>query len=306
MGGTKRPRGQAAAGAPSPQTSQKRKGNIGNTTSNKQKNSPKNKQKNHNQLDNWISNLAKQASDPSSLSQNQSTKAERIEKRAAKQHRRDQKRQQKQHGRGNSAANDPEDDELAHTSTTQNSAKPAAASSSKKRSQAAAVTKNNSVQEISSSAGATTKQSKQRLKTLALFCREAAKRQKIASEGKYRPPFQGFPETTKSKKKRKKWDTDNIQPRPKDYGGLGLALPSLFLSVEDPSFVRLLEDEFQEHIDGFFGKQRTKAMKKQLDGKMLWRQMAKVKHTNQKVDGRKLADMTPDQRVEAMLKAGLF
>ena len=71
-------------------------------------------------------------------------------------------------------------------------------------------------------------------------------------------------------------------------------------------FERLLEDEFQEHIDGFFGKQRTKAMKKQLDGKMLWRQMAKVKHTNQKVDGRKLADMTPDQRVEAMLKAGLL
>jgi hypothetical protein len=63
-----------------------------------------------------------------------------------------------------------------------------------------------------------------------------------------------------------------------------------------------LEQEFQEHIPGFFGKQRTKAMKKQLDGNMLWRQLAEKRYA--KVNGRKLSDMTPDERVEALIAAG--
>lgn len=63
----------------------------------------------------------------------------------------------------------------------------------------------------------------------------------------------------------------NLQPRKCDYGGLGLARPSLFISVQDLSWKPQLEEEFTQHIPGFFGKQRTKAMKKQLDGDMLWR-----------------------------------
>jgi hypothetical protein len=100
----------------------------------------------------------------------------------------------------------------------------------------------------------------------------------------------------------KKWTEESVQPRRRDYGGLGLARPSMFLTLSDPSFMPRLEQEFQEHIPGFFGKQRTKAMKKQLDGNMLWRQLAEKRHT--KVNGRKLSDMNPDERVEAMIAAG--
>ena len=63
----------------------------------------------------------------------------------------------------------------------------------------------------------------------------------------------------------------NLQPRRSDYGGLGIAKPSIWISLEEPCWKPRLEDEFSEHIPGFFGKQRTKAMKKQLDGDMLWR-----------------------------------
>ncbi len=112
-----------------------------------------------------------------------------------------------------------------------------------------------------------------------------------------------------------------IQPRKNDYGGLGLARPSLLLNLRDVSFVPKLEEEFAEHVPGFFGKQRTKAMKRQLDGDMLWRRLQKEKKgggkggngnkgkkhdMNVKVDGKKLSDMTPDERVEAMIKLGMI
>ena len=122
---------------------------------------------------------------------------------------------------------------------------------------------------------------------------------------------------------------DNIQPRKRDYGGLGMARPSLLILLRDESFIPKFEEEFQEHINGFFGKIRTKAMKKQLDGNMLWRKVLKVKTgsgsgTGGKGDGvgrkqkknmnpqevkwngKKLVDMTPDERVEAMIKLGLI
>ena len=86
---------------------------------------------------------------------------------------------------------------------------------------------------------------------------------------------------------------------------------------EKNSFVPKLEEEFAEHVPGFFGKQRTKAMKKQLDGNMLWRCLADKgkgkkghgtsKHNlNIKVDGKKLSDMSPDERVEAMIKLDMI
>ncbi len=117
-----------------------------------------------------------------------------------------------------------------------------------------------------------------------------------------------------------------VQPRKNDYGGLGLARPSLLLNLRDISFVPKLEEEFAEHVPGFFGKQRTKAMKRQLDGDMLWRRLQKQKQgggesgkgkggkgnkgkkqdMNVKLDGKKLSDMTPDERVEAMIKLGMI
>lgn len=97
-----------------------------------------------------------------------------------------------------------------------------------------------------------------------------------------------------------------VQPRRRDYGGLGLARPSMFIALHDPSFVPKLEEEFAEHIPGFFGKQKTKAMKKQLDGNMLWRQLAEKRAGDTKLGGKKLSGMTPDERVEAMIKAGMI
>lgn len=110
-----------------------------------------------------------------------------------------------------------------------------------------------------------------------------------------------------SKKNSKtKWNENGIQPRRNDYGGIGLARPSLFLPLDDPSFIPKVEEEFAEHVPGFFGKQRTKAMKKQLNGQMLWRQLKEKRIDNSKVGGKKLAGMSPDERVEALLKAGVI
>lgn len=74
-----------------------------------------------------------------------------------------------------------------------------------------------------------------------------------------------------------KMNIDSMQPRKGSYGGIGFARDSYYLSLDDPSFIPKLEEEFAEHIDGFFGKQRTKAMKKQLDKDMLWRRLLKEK-----------------------------
>ena len=123
--------------------------------------------------------------------------------------------------------------------------------------------------------------------------------------------------------KQRKYETSNIQPQKRDYGGLGLARPSLFLPLLDPSFIPKFEAEFEEHVVGFFGKQRTKAMKKQLDGDLLWRRLRAQKEQgggatkgkkskgkeswqDKKVDGKKLSDMSPDDRVEAMIRLGLI
>lgn len=116
----------------------------------------------------------------------------------------------------------------------------------------------------------------------------------------------------KSKKKRKR--DDSIQPRNSDYGGIGLARPSMYIAFDDPSWQPKLEEEFAEHIPGFFGKQRTKAMKKQLDGNMLWRQLRASKKAvktpsskrERKINGKKLSELSPDERVEAMIQAGMI
>ena len=45
-----------------------------------------------------------------------------------------------------------------------------------------------------------------------------------------------------------------IQPRRRDYNGQGLARPTLYLPLSDPSFVPKLELEFSEHVDFGSGK----------------------------------------------------
>jgi len=236
--GKKRPRGSLSEivgkqTSPAP----KKKGHQ-NSNKKKRENSNKNTK---NDLDSWVENLVKKqaSNDASAVSlQTASTKAERIEKRAAKQQRRHEKLFIK-HGKHHNDTNAPAPHSLVSSSVVAANAGGAKVSK-------------NAQEQPRRKAGVTTTQSLERLKALVTFCRELEKQQNQAANGKYRQPFQGFPPM--KVKKRKKWDTENIQPRPKDYGGLGLALPSLFLSLEDPSFGRLLEDEFQEHIDGFFGK----------------------------------------------------
>ncbi len=131
--------------------------------------------------------------------------------------------------------------------------------------------------------------------------------------------------TVRGKATSKQQLTDqNIQPRKGDYNGLGLARPSLLILLRDESFIPKFEEEFREHVHGFFGKQRTKAMKKQLDGNMLWRRLLKEKEggrgggsgkksgggnydtKNVKWNGTTLTDMKPDERIEAMIQLGMI
>jgi hypothetical protein len=134
---------------------------------------------------------------------------------------------------------------------------------------------------------------RRRIRQLTAVCeaiRNNCKNDYLAFEA---PPFK--------KRKTKGWNEDTIQPQSSDYSGMGLARKSLYNSFKDPSFFPILEEEFKEHIPGFFGKQRTKAMKRQLDGNMLWRQLADKKNLK-----KKFKDMAPDQRVEAMLNSGMI
>mmetsp|Transcript_16796 Transcript_16796/g.26203 ORF Transcript_16796/g.26203 Transcript_16796/m.26203 type:complete len:264 (-) Transcript_16796:1329-2120(-) len=92
-----------------------------------------------------------------------------------------------------------------------------------------------------------------------------------------------------------------IQPQKGSYGGIGLARSTYYLPFDDPSFRAKLEEEFFEHIDGFYGKQRTKAMKKQLDKDMLWKRLLREKKGILDEKGMKLSS---DLKVKAMIDAG--
>jgi len=74
---------------------------------------------------------------------------------------------------------------------------------------------------------------------------------------------------------------------------------SMYIEFLDPSYYPKLEEEFREHIPGFFGKQRTKAMKRQTDGNMLWRRLADDKKKNS--NNKKFKNMSTDERVLAMI-----
>mmetsp|Transcript_35690 Transcript_35690/g.78138 ORF Transcript_35690/g.78138 Transcript_35690/m.78138 type:complete len:330 (-) Transcript_35690:183-1172(-) len=117
--------------------------------------------------------------------------------------------------------------------------------------------------------------------------------------------------------KRNKYEQSNIQPGVGSYGGLGFARPSLYLHLLDPSFVPKFREEYAEHITGFFGKARSKVMKKQLDGDMLWRKLLEKKRggpgggtdkdwAEEKYHGKRIKDMAPDARVDALIRLGFL
>lgn len=144
--------------------------------------------------------------------------------------------------------------------------------------------------------------SKRRLKRLAQLLVEVREAHKMDQRQRLYTPDD---DELRIKRKRPLNEV-NIQPRPSDYSGIGLARKSLFLSFQDPSHIPKLEEEFHEHIPGFFGKQRTKAMKRQLDGNMLWRKLADEKQKGGGVLPKKFAQMSPDARVQAMIDAGMI
>lgn len=93
------------------------------------------------------------------------------------------------------------------------------------------------------------------------------------TEKAHRAPYDPGKAPSASVSKRKL----NLQPRRSDYGGIGLARESVYIALNENGWRKKLCKKFIEHIPGFFGKQRTKAMKKQTSGDMLWRQRLAMK-----------------------------
>ena len=148
-------------------------------------------------------------------------------------------------------------------------------------------------------------------------CLELIKEKRKSWQKRYIPAPVLSVNTSKRRRQQLVNNMENwYQPQRSNYGGIGLARPSLFIALDDPSWQAKLEEEFLEHVPGFFGKQRTKAMKKQLDGQMLWRQLQNQKLVGSSsslsrknpspfvISGKKLSHLKPDERVEALIRAG--
>lgn len=233
-------------------------------------------------MNDWIASLAKQsASNNNNNHNNNSTpsggpssavpsKEERIQKRNAKKARRQLRQEERKR---------PGDDVTT----------PAAAA-------AAAATAKMPPKRVSDQ-----DTTKRRLKRLAELLLEVRKEHRDDQRRQLYTPDE---EAHRIKRKRP-LNEINIQPQPSDYSGIGLARKSLFIPFQDPSHIPKLEQEFAEHIPGFFGKQRTKAMKKQLDGNMLWRKLADQKQNGGGGIPKKFAHLSPDERVQAMIDAGM-
>lgn len=214
----------------------------------------------------WMASLVKQ-----STSSNQPSKAERIERRKAKKQRRDDRTAEKNPHRQEQRASQEERMEQRGESDRQST--------------------------------------RENLRNLSKFIENCVGDYQMNKRSdRYQSSEPKGKATALAKKN--KLNEDTVQPRRRDYGGLGIARPSMWMELNNPSFVPLLQEEFSEHVPGFFGKQRTKAMKKQLDGNMLWRQLAEKRVDKKKLkqsgmSEAKLDAMAPDERIEAMIRAGL-
>jgi len=269
-------------------------------------------------MEEWIAQLAKKEAAAASsgggaaaaaAGATTSSKEERIAKRAAKKRKREEqklvrrarqeqqralptaaKRQRKRMCRGDDEGEDLIED--VKREAEQHNHQRLSSNESRQRTQALASTIEATVQ--------------------TLIAQQQREREESGGKGEWKKKRKSAMSTSAAAQmKRPKWDANTVQPRRRDYAGIGLARPSLFLPLDDPSFVPRLEEEFREHVPGFFGKQKTKAMKKQLNKNMLWRRMLDSKHKGNNgkgldADGKKISNMTPDERVEAMIKAGII
>lgn len=228
------------------------------------------------EMGDWITSLAKQVASSSAANPHHHppvlSKQERVQKRATKKARRQEQKQQLQH---------------PNRKQQQREGKVQAKIIPTKRTKEY----NSSLQQ-------------RRLKRLAELCLSLQKEHHHLQKQQQR---WHAPDKESDRIKRKHaLNEENIQPRPCDYSGIGLARRSLFLPFQDPSHIPKLEEEFQEHIPGFFGKQRTRAMKRQLDGNMLWRKLADQREKGGGILPKKIAQLPPDQRVQAMIDAGML
>ena len=112
------------------------------------------------------------------------------------------------------------------------------------------------------------------------------------SDSKAAPKTTTNTNTTNKAFRKFKMTETQLQPRKGDYNGQGLARDSLFIALNDPSFVPLFNEQFMEHVDGFFGKAKTKGMKKEANKNTLWKKM--------QVETK--GGLTCDERVEKYLK----
>eukprot|EP00470_Lotharella_oceanica_P002436 CAMPEP_0170167102 /NCGR_PEP_ID=MMETSP0040_2-20121228/602_1 /TAXON_ID=641309 /ORGANISM="Lotharella oceanica, Strain CCMP622" /LENGTH=110 /DNA_ID=CAMNT_0010405021 /DNA_START=39 /DNA_END=371 /DNA_ORIENTATION=- len=74
----------------------------------------------------------------------------------------------------------------------------------------------------------------------------------------------------------KKFLKKTLQPHNGHYGGMGLAKPSVWITLKDPEISEKFRMVYNQHVDGFGGKSYNKVSKKKNKNKkgevMLWRQ----------------------------------
>lgn len=242
-------------------------------------------------LNEWVADLARRASGGSSTT----TKDERIQKRQAKK----QRREGRKHKKNKINMRDASSTSRGTSDGVFGQHEPA---SPNRRTADEIISKwRNSPQE----------KTNRMLRVLSKRVQECLESKTAGERGEKKKrlkPYTGGGAPASKRKKRQLADV--LQPRRSDYGGIGLARESLYIDLQDPSCAPQLEREFAEHIPGFFGKQRTKTMKKQLEGNMLWRQLLKRKEQESagsfdcSKKSKKFKGLSPDERVEAVLKSG--
>ena len=270
--------------------------NKSNNYNNKKKKNSKTKSNgNKNDINNWITSLARDSAsnDIGTAGAKIPSKEDRKRKRELKKNKRMEEKElkqlQQQQQQQSSARQSTHTLKKAPPPTNPHTSSGASSSQSQKLSQSVLL-------ELS-------RNRIRRMSRNLLTLRKDIYKEKAASSGGERPRPYYLPEGFKDKlkKRKRKWNEDSIQPFKSDYSGIGVARISMYIEFMDPSYYPKLEEEFQEHIPGFFGKQRTKAMKRQMDGNMLWRRLANDKKNNNGKLSKKLKGMSADERVQAMI-----
>ena len=64
-----------------------------------------------------------------------------------------------------------------------------------------------------------------------------------------------------------------LQPRGRDYDGMGLAKASVWLDLREPEFLARFEDVFLEHVAGWSGYKPYKKRKTEKEKGMAWRRL---------------------------------